>query len=95
MSCSPQKKADARAQPGFTEYLLKKLFSSSFTLASLVQEFVRSLLNDLDLRNSACKMARGKDRDDDGPSKNQLRGLSYNHNLPAFLRNAQTALSGG
>ncbi|KAK9897967.1 hypothetical protein P389DRAFT_63875 [Cystobasidium minutum MCA 4210] len=40
-------------------------------------------------------MARGKDRDDDGPSKNQLRGLSYNHNLPSFLRNAQTALSGG
>lgn len=38
---------------------------------------------------------RDLDKDDkDGPSKNQLRSLSYDKTQPKFLRNALAALSG-
>ncbi|KAJ8296560.1 hypothetical protein OF846_000921 [Rhodotorula toruloides] len=42
-------------------------------------------------------MKRGRDPHDDprsGPSKNQLRGLTFTAQQPAFLRNAMAALSG-
>jgi len=43
---------------------------------------------------TSTDMAKGKDREEKGPSKNQLRGLTYQDNKPAFLRNIATALSG-
>lgn len=47
--------------------------------------------------HATLAMKRGRDPHDDprsGPSKNQLRGLTFTAQQPAFLRNAMAALSG-